>query len=67
MSIRKTGSATGEVTGVERQMQAEHDAAMPPGLRKVVAEVQRENRERWSEQDERELADENDRSDRPGA
>jgi hypothetical protein len=66
MPIRKTGSATGQVTGIEQPWetnQAEHDAATPPSLRQAVASAQEGYRQShgWSGEDERELAAENDR------
>ena len=91
MTIRKHGSVTGRITGVEdgypypegeaasdmvlgnadarlREQAAEHIASLPPSIRQAALDSQREYRERhWSPDDERELADENDRSDRPGA
>jgi hypothetical protein len=53
MPIRKTGTATGELTGIEPE-------PLTPGMAREAAAQLQEPDPRWTAEDERELTDEDD-------
>lgn len=62
MSIRKTGTATGQVTGVEGQPGGEALAPVTAGIPGNVPEW--DSADRWPAEDEAALAAENEAADR---